>query len=152
MPLRLVPLRSGAEKARLMPALDESDRETARLAPVMAIVAHDLDAWRRQPRQHRRGDSSVPGGEATTRAGNAATCVASLQAAYFAFAVRALGADIGGLSGFDAAAIRWEFLAGATLKVNIVCTIGYGDPGSCEPPSPRSGFREILHHAAEPRL
>ena len=40
----------------------------------------------------------------------------TLQAAYFIFAIRALGADIGALSGFDAKRVQQAYFVGTTLR------------------------------------
>ena len=63
----------------------------------------------------------------------------TLQAAYFMFAVRALGADIGALSGFDAEAVQAAYFTGTTCEVNFICNIGYGDGADLKPRLPRPG-------------
>ena len=51
-PAAMVLLRTEAEKARLLPMLDRSNRDKSRLAPVVAILAHDVEFWRRLDRLH----------------------------------------------------------------------------------------------------
>ena len=140
-PLRLVLLRSAAEKARLLPALDKSNREKSRLAPVVAILAHDLEFWRHLHRLHPHVDAAAWFRDDPALARETAFRNGTLQAAYFIFAIRALGADIGAVSGFDAAAVQAAFLAGTTLEVNFVCNIGYGDPADLKPRLPRLRLR-----------
>lgn len=72
----------------------------------------------------------------------------TLQAAYFMFAVRVLGADIGALSGFDAVAVRAAYFSGTTCEVNFIGNIGYGDSADLKPWLPRLNFEEIVHRPA----
>jgi nitroreductase len=66
----------------------------------------------------------------------------SLQGAYFILAARALGLDCGPMSGFDADRVNAEFFAGTSVKVNFVCSLGYGDREQLFPRSPRLSFDE----------
>ena len=150
-PLRMVLLRTEAEKARLLPALDGSNQEKSRLAPVVAILAHDTAFWRHLHRLHPHVDAAAWFRGDAASAGETAFRNGTLQAAYFILAIRALGADIGALSGFDAAAVQAEFFSGTTLEVNFVCNIGYGDPADLKPRLPRLDLEEIVHRPAAHR-
>jgi 3-hydroxypropanoate dehydrogenase len=147
-PLRLVLLRGAAEKARLLPLLDKSNREKSRLAPVVAILAHDVKFWRRLDRLHPHVDAATWFKDDPALARETAFRNGTLQAAYFILAVRALGADVGAVSGFDAPAVQAAFLAGTALEVNFVCNIGYGDPAELKPRLPRLALEEIVHRPA----
>ena len=149
-PLRMVLLRSDADKSRLLPSLDKSNREKSRLAPVVAILAHDREFWRQLGRLHPHVDAAAWFRHDQHLARETAFRNGTLQAAYFMFAIRALGADIGAISGFDAAAVEREFFQGSTLEVNFICNIGYGDPAELKPRLPRLAFDEILHRPAGP--
>lgn len=144
-PMRILLLRSAEEKARLLPALDQTNRDKSRLAPVVAILAHDVEFWRHLPRLHPHRDATGWFKHDSALARETAFRNGTLQAAYFMFAIRALGADIGAISGFDAAAVRAAFFAGTTLEVNFICNIGYGDPADLKPRLPRLRFEEIVH-------
>ncbi len=65
---------------------------------------------------------------------------ATLQAAYFMLAARALGLDCGPMSGFDNEAVDKEFFAGTAVKSNFLCNLGVGDPEGLFPRSPRLAF------------
>ncbi len=67
---------------------------------------------------------------------------ASLQAAYFILAARALGLDCGPMSGFDADKLNAEFFPDGKWKVNLLCNLGYGDPSKLHPCNPRLNFEE----------
>jgi 3-hydroxypropanoate dehydrogenase len=57
-------------------------------------------------------------------------------------AARALGLDCGPMSGFDADKINATFFADSPVKVNFVCSLGYGDAEKLFPRSPRLDFDE----------
>ena len=57
-------------------------------------------------------------------------------------AARALGLDCGPMSGFDGDKINAAFFAGSSVKVNFVCSLGYGDAAKLYPRSPRLAFEE----------
>ena len=145
-PMRLVLLRSPEEKARLLPALDKSNRDKSRLAPVVAIFAHDLEFWRQLDRLYPHVDAAAWFRHDAALARETAFRNGTLQAAYLIFALRALGLDVGAVSGFDAALVNRAFFRGSTLEVNFVCNIGHGDPADLKPRLPRLDFADILHH------
>ena len=65
-----------------------------------------------------------------------------MQTAYLILAARALGLDPGPMSGFDNAKVDEAFFAGTTIKSNFLVNLGYGDPASVYPRSPRLPFDE----------
>src|SRR3546814_15588696 len=64
----------------------------------------------------------------------------SLQGAYFIVAARAIGLDVGPMSGFDNARADETFFAGTSIKSNFIATFGYGAPESILGSLPRLGF------------
>ena len=65
----------------------------------------------------------------------------SLQGGYFILAARALGLDTGPMSGFDNAGVDAAFFTDAPdVKSNFISTLGYGDPATIFPRSPRPDF------------
>src|SRR3546814_18410575 len=50
----------------------------------------------------------------------------SLQGAYFIVAARAIGLDVGPMSGFDNARADATFFAGTSIQSNFIATFGYG--------------------------
>jgi 3-hydroxypropanoate dehydrogenase len=144
-PLRLVLLRTAENKARLLPALDKGNRDKSALAPLVAILAHDLEFWRQLPRLYPHADAAAWFRDDLALARETAFRNGTLQAAYLILALRALGLDVGAVSGFDAAAVNRLFFAGTTLEANFVCNIGYGDRSELKPRLPRLGYHDILH-------
>jgi len=66
----------------------------------------------------------------------------TLQGAYLLVAARALGLDIGAMSGFDNATVDTAFFAGNGWRANFLGNIGYGDPDGLFDRSPRLTFEE----------
>ena len=67
----------------------------------------------------------------------------TLQGAYFMIAARAIGLDIGAMSGFDNGVVDAQFFAGTTLKSNFLCNIGYADVSALFPKLPRFDFEDV---------
>ncbi|MCB1136529.1 MAG: nitroreductase family protein, partial [Chlamydiia bacterium] len=67
----------------------------------------------------------------------------TLQAAYFMLAARALGLDCGPMSGFDQQKCNAAFFPEGRFKSNFLCNLGYGDPKSLYPRSPRPDFSDF---------
>src|SRR5439155_669243 len=66
----------------------------------------------------------------------------TLQGAYFMLAARAVGLDVGGMSGFDNAKVNAEFFPDGRVKSNFLCNLGHGDPTKVLPRLPRLDFDE----------
>ena len=156
-PARLVFLRTPEAKARLFPALAPANVEKVRTAPVTAIVAYDLLFHQKLPRlfphnpKMRAMFESNPQIVETTARRNS-----SLQGAYLMLAARALGLDVGPISGFDNAKVDEEFFGAGKecagcdqeffpeghVRSNFLCNLGYGDPSKLFPRLPRLAFEE----------
>jgi 3-hydroxypropanoate dehydrogenase len=142
-PARLLFLRSPEAKQRLAPALSEGNRQKTMEAPVTAVIGYDLKFYEKLPKlfphnlEARTWFEGKPQVIETTAFRNS-----SLQGAYFIIAARALGLDIGAMSGFDNAKVDAEFWPDGSVKSNFLCNVGYGDPSKLFPRSPRMSFDE----------
>lgn len=139
-PARLVFVTSQAAKARLRPHLSAGNVEQAMSAPVIAIIGHDLRFFENVPKglKPAKGFADKPEAAAVAALRNG-----SLQGASLMLAARALGLDVGPMSGFDNAGVDAEFFAGTETKSNFLCNIGYGDGQGMKPRGPRFSFEEI---------
>jgi 3-hydroxypropanoate dehydrogenase len=142
-PARLYFITTPEAKARLKPHLSAGNRDKTMAAPVTAIIAYDLDFPETLPKLFPNApnmkDNFAGKPEMTT---TSAFRNSTLQGAYFIIAARALGLDCGPMSGFDNDAVDKEFFAGANIKSNFICSIGYGDPSGVFPRNPRLAFDE----------
>ena len=140
LPARIVFVKSKAAKERLRPHLSSGNVDKTMAAPATAIIGHDLKFYQHPP----KGQDPLAVFEGKPElAQTAALRNGSLQGGYFMLAARALGLDIGGMSGFDNAGVDKEFFAGTDIKSNFLCNVGYGDPAALRPRSPRFAFDEI---------
>ena len=143
-PMRLVFLRSTEAKERLKSALSAGNVEKALTAPVVAIVAHDLEFHTHLPEvfPHNPAAQSLFAGNEALIQGTAFRN-GTLQGAYFMLALRAVGLDVGPMSGFNPAVVDAEFFAGTSWRANFLCGIGRGDPTKTYPRSPRLQFDQV---------
>lgn len=143
LPMRLIFLRSQSAKQRLAPALSEGNRAKTLAAPVVAIVAHDMAFAELLPRLYPAADAKSwfvgnPPLIETTAFRNG-----TLQGAYLILALRAVGLDVGPMSGFDNAKVDQEFFPQSAVKSNFLINIGYGDAAKLYPRGPRLAFDEM---------
>jgi 3-hydroxypropanoate dehydrogenase len=142
-PARILFLRTPEAKGRLRHALSPNNVDKTMQAPVTAIVAHDLKFYENLPRLFpnnpaaREWFSGNPQLAEVTAFRNS-----TLQGGYFILAARAAGLDCGPMSGFDNAKVDAEFFAGASVKSNFLCNLGYGDAAKLFPRNPRLEFDE----------
>lgn len=143
-PARIVFVKSDEAKQRLKPHLSGNNAEKTMQAPVCAIIGQDLEFYEHLPKLFPHNQDAInwfkgkPDHSATTAFRNA-----TLQGGYFIIAARALGLDTGPMSGFDNDGVDKEFFAGATVKSNFLCNLGYGDASVLFPRSPRFAFDEM---------
>ncbi|HZF44790.1 MAG TPA: malonic semialdehyde reductase [Sphingomonadaceae bacterium] len=141
LPARLVWLTTPEAKERLAKHASGANPDKIRKAPVSVIVAMDLDFHEQLPWlfPHTDAKSWFEGKEAAREL--SALRNSTLQGGYFILAARALGLDTGPMSGFDNAAVDAEFFADQPRwKSNFISTLGYGDPSTIFPRSPRPDF------------
>jgi 3-hydroxypropanoate dehydrogenase len=142
-PQRIVFLRSAEAKQRLAPALSAINRDKTLAAPVVAIFAYDLRFPDHLPRFYHNPDAKNWYTKTPEHTAETAFRNASLQAAYFILAARAVGVDCGPMSGFDNAKVDAEFFPDGHLKSNFLCNLGKGDASKLPPVNPRFAFDEV---------
>ena len=142
-PARFVFLRTPEAKARLLPALNPGNVDKTRAAPVTAIIGYDTRFFELLPKLFpHRPEMKDPFAANARLAETTAFRNGTLQGAYFMLAARAVGLDIGGMSGFDNAKVDAEFFPDGRVKSNFLCNIGHGDPATVLPRLPRLDFAE----------
>lgn len=149
-PMRVVFVRTDGGRERLRPLLSPGNVEKTMTAPVTAILGFDTAFYRELPRlfPHRpsmQDDFTGPDKEA--HALRTAFRNASLQAAYFMLAARAIGLDCGPMSGFDADGMDAAFWHGTSVRTNFLCNLGHGDPAKLFERHPRLAFEEACRFA-----
>ena len=145
-PARFVFLRSQAAKERLRPFLSPGNVDKTMAAPVVAIVAHDVDFHEHLPKlfPHAPGAKANFDGDARRAVRETfAFRNGTLQGAYFILAARAVGLDCGPMSGFDNARLDAEFFPDGRVKSNFLINLGHGDPSKVMQRLPRFSFDEV---------
>jgi 3-hydroxypropanoate dehydrogenase len=142
-PARILFLRTPAAKARLLPALSPGNVDKTKAAPVTAIIGHDSRFFELLPKLFPHRPEMADNFKNNARLAEAtAFRNGTLQGAYFMLAARAVGLDVGGMSGFDNAKVDAEFFPDGRVKSNFLCNLGHGDPAKVLPKLPRLEFEE----------
>lgn len=143
-PARIVFLRTQAAKSRLLPALSAGNVDKTKAAPVTAIIGYDTRFFEWMPKKlfAHRPEMADNFAKNAALAETTAFRNGTLQGAYFMLAARALGLDVGGMSGFDNAKVDAEFFPDGRIKSNFLCNLGHGDPSKVLPKLPRLDFDE----------
>jgi len=144
LPARLVWCVSDAAKQKLAACASEGNRDKILQAPVSVILAMDVEFHEHLPELFPHADAkSWFDGNTELRTASAFRN-SSLQGGYFILATRALGLDTGPMSGFDQGAVDKAFFADQPgVRSNFIATLGYGDPASLYPRSPRPAFEKF---------
>jgi 3-hydroxypropanoate dehydrogenase len=143
LPARFVFVKSPEGKERLAKSLKPANVPKMMGAPVTAIIAYDMEFWKELPflfphedRRHLFEGKDKMIADTAFRNG-------TLQGAYFMIAARAVGLDVGAMSGFSNAVVDEEFFAGTSLKSNFLCNIGYADETALFQKLPRFSFDQV---------
>jgi 3-hydroxypropanoate dehydrogenase len=139
-PARYLFLRSPEAKARLGPALSSGNRDKTLAAPLVAIIAYDARFHEHLPEQFPAFDAKPLFDDNPALAEQTAVRNGSLQGAYLILAARALGLDVGPMSGFNPARVNEEFFPDGRYRVNFIASLGVGIPASAFPRGPRLDF------------
>ena len=147
LPARFVFVKTPEGKERLAKSLKPKNVAKMMGAPVTAIIAYDMDFWRELPflfphedRRHLFDGNPDYCADTAYRNG-------TLQGAYFMIAARAVGLDVGAMSGFLNKIVDEEFFASSTLKSNFLCNIGYADETALFQRLPRFAFDKVCTFA-----
>lgn len=147
LPARFVFVKSAEGKERLAKALKPANVPKMMGAPVTAIIAHDMDFWHELPFLFPHDDRRHLFEGKDSYISDTAFRNATLQGAYFMIAARAVGLDVGAMSGFSNAVVDEEFFAGTSLRSNFLCNIGYADETALFQKLPRFPFDKVCSFA-----
>jgi 3-hydroxypropanoate dehydrogenase len=143
-PGRYVFVRSAQGKARLAPAMSNSNRAKTLAAPMTAIVAYDIRFFERLPELAPGSSGAEVLGKNTALAEVTALRNGTLQGAYLILAARALGLSAGPMSGFNPDLVNREFLAGSNWRANFLVNLGYADGSAARPRGARVPFEDAV--------
>lgn len=146
-PARFVFVTSDEGRTRIAKSLKPANVPKVMGAPLTVIIAYDLDFWKHLPQlfPHEERRHFFEGKDAYIA--DTAYRNSTLQGAYLMIAARAMGLDIGALSGFSNEIIDEEFFKDTTLRSNFLCNIGVADESALFQRLPRFDFDQVCTFA-----
>lgn len=144
-PLRVVLVRSDEARERLVPLMGGNNQRRVAGAPLVAILAADLDWHDELPRvfpAYAGARESFQANEAVRH--ELALQNAALQAGYFIVGVRAAGLAAGPMGGFDVDAVSREFFPDGAHRPLLVVNIGHADETGHYPRNTRLEYDEVF--------
>jgi 3-hydroxypropanoate dehydrogenase len=148
-PMRVLFVKTSDGKERLRPGLAPGNVDKTMAAPVTAVIAYDLDFAQKIPQLFPARPEMKDHFQAMPVEKRDAFLLqnASLQAAYFILAARALGLDCGPMGGFDSAKVDAAFFPDGRWRSILLVNLGYGDEAGVYPRNPRLTFDEAARAA-----
>ncbi len=144
-PLRVTLVQSAEGRARLNRHMGEGNRERVATGPVVAVLTADRRFHEHLPTQfpHYAGARDMFEADETARTATARLS-AGLQAGYFILGVRAVGLDIGPMTGMDAAGVEAELYPEGDREVLLVAVVGHADHAAGFPRGPRLAYEDVV--------
>ena len=128
-PLRILYVRAGPGRGRLVPHMTEGNKAKTASAPAVAVLAVDTQFHEHIPTllpfRPELKDVFAANEAMRTTSG---MFNATLQAGYFILSIRAHGLAAGPMSGFDAAGVDAEFFPDGRWHAVLVVNIGHPGP------------------------
>jgi 3-hydroxypropanoate dehydrogenase len=149
LPMRLLLVRSPEARARLVAHMNEGNRAKTAGAPLSIVVAADLDFHEHLPRLAPHAPAArdnLARAEAARQGMSRDNTF--LQAGYLIVGLRAAGLHVGPMTGFDAAALDADLLAGTPWRSVMVLNVGTApqdrdDAPASHPRQARLDFDEV---------
>lgn len=146
-PARFVFVTSDEGRQRIGKSLKPANLPKVMGAPLTVIVAYDLEFWTHLPYLFPHEDRRHFFEGKDEYIADTAYRNSTLQGAYLMIAARAIGLDVGALSGFSNKIIDEEFFAGTHLRSNFLCNIGVADETALFQKLPRFAFDQACSFA-----
>lgn len=128
-PMRLTFVTSQESRQKVIDAAAEGNRPKIQSAPVVAVVAHDLEFHRHLPNLSPQLDAEAVASQPAEKLANKASLNTWLQVGYLIVAARSLGLDCGPMIGFNAAKIDEAFYGNSSWRASMLINIGHGVGG-----------------------
>jgi 3-hydroxypropanoate dehydrogenase len=144
-PLRVVLVRSDEARARLLPLMSGTNAERVAAAPLVAILAADVD-WHDELPRVMPAYAAARDRFAAERESRRESALhnAAIQAGYFIVGVRAAGLDAGPLGGFDRDGVNREFFSDGAHEAMLVVNIGHATQDAFRPRNPRLDYEDVF--------
>jgi 3-hydroxypropanoate dehydrogenase len=143
-PLRITLVRSPEARERLVKHLAEGNRAKTASAPLVAILAADIEFHEELPTQFPHFPQAKGLFAERSVRERSAQLNAALQVGYFILGVRAAGLAAGPMTGFDAEGIDKEFFPDGEHSALVVVNIGQPGENAWFPRSPRLAYDDVV--------
>jgi 3-hydroxypropanoate dehydrogenase len=144
-PLRVALIRSENARSRLVPLMWDANQGKTATAPLVAVLAADLDFHEHLPELYpvfpQAKDVFFAEEEVRTEA---ALLNAALQIGYFILGIRAIGLAAGPMTGFYADKVSKEFFPDGRHRALVVINIGKPGPDAWSDRLPRLEYDQIF--------
>lgn len=145
LPMRVMFLAKGAERAVLLPHMAQGNRAKTEAAPVTAVAGHAADFYENMPLLFPHSAGARDGyANDLAKAERSARQSATLQIAYLIIALRSLGLDCGPMGGFDPAGASAALDPSGRFQASLVINIGYGKAETLHPRLPRLTAPQVI--------
>jgi 3-hydroxypropanoate dehydrogenase len=147
-PLRVLYVRPGAGRDRLVKFMSDGNKAKTEAAPAVAVLAVDTRFHEHIPTvfpMRPQMKDMFEANEALRESGGKFN--AALQAGYFILAVRALGLAAGPMTGYDADGLDAEFFPGGRYKSILVVNIGHPGENAWHGRLPRLDHEDVVSWA-----
>ncbi|MGH3169379.1 MAG: malonic semialdehyde reductase [Trebonia sp.] len=144
-PLRVLYIRPGEGRDRLVKHMSDGNKAKTETAPAVAVLAVDTRFHEHIPVvwPHRPELKDVYAADEERRV-NGGNFNAALQAGYFILAVRARGLAAGPMAGFDPAGLDAEFFPDGRYHSIVVVNIGHPGEGAWRDRLPRLDHGDVI--------
>ncbi len=143
-PMRIVIVRSPEARERLLTHLSPGNRAKTEKAPLVAILAADVEFHETLPQVFPHAPKAKDMFSDQERRERYAREQVWLQSGYFILGVRALGLAAGPMGGFDAAGLDADLLAGTSLRSVLVVNIGKPGDNPWFDRLPRLDYEDVV--------
>ncbi len=125
-PMRLTFVTSSEAHEKVVDAAFDGNKPKIMSAPVVAILAHDLEFHSHLPTLAPHLDAAALAARPPEFLIKKATQNSWLQAGFLIVAARSLGLDCGPMAGFDADKINAAFYSDSSWRVSMLISLGHG--------------------------
>ncbi|MEI2686688.1 MAG: malonic semialdehyde reductase [Cypionkella sp.] len=145
LPMRVMFLAKGAERAKLLPFMSQGNLAKTEAAPITAVVGHDTAFFDHMPQlfPHFAGARDTFASDPVA-AERSALQSSALQIGYLIIALRSLGLDCGPMAGFKAAEASAALMPDGSFAASLVINIGYGKRDMLHPRLPRLAVDQVI--------
>jgi 3-hydroxypropanoate dehydrogenase len=142
-PARYIFLRTAEAKAKLAACASPGNQAKIIAAPVVVIIGMNPEFYKELDKNfaHNPNARAIFDGNEGLIQGTAFRN-STLQGGHLMTAAKLQGLDCGPMSGFVPAKVDEVFWAGAPVKTNFICCLGYGDASKVMGRLPRYSFDE----------